>query len=48
MLLGKNDKEIAVKLNIAINTVQAHLKRIYRKIGAAGRFALFALLRGGQ
>jgi DNA-binding CsgD family transcriptional regulator len=47
MLLGKTDKEIAVKLNIAINTVQAHLKRIYRKTGAAGRFALSALVRGG-
>jgi DNA-binding CsgD family transcriptional regulator len=31
MLLGKTDKEIAFKLNIAINTVQAHLKRIYKK-----------------
>jgi DNA-binding CsgD family transcriptional regulator len=47
MLLGKTDKEIAVKLNIAVNTVQAHLKRIYRKTGAAGRFALSALVRGG-
>jgi DNA-binding CsgD family transcriptional regulator len=48
MLLGKTDKEIAVKLNIAINTVQVHLKRIYKKTGAAGRFALSALVRGGQ
>jgi DNA-binding CsgD family transcriptional regulator len=47
MLLGKTDKEIAVRLNIAVNTVQAHLKRIYRKTGAAGRFALSALVRGG-
>jgi DNA-binding CsgD family transcriptional regulator len=46
MLQGKNDKEIAVKLNIAVNTVQVHLKRIYRKTGAAGRFALSALVRG--
>ena len=47
MLQGKTDKEIAVKLNIAVNTVQVHLKRIYRKTGAAGRFALSALVRGG-
>jgi DNA-binding CsgD family transcriptional regulator len=46
MLQGKTDKEIAVKLNIAVNTVQVHLKRIYRKTGAAGRFALYALVRG--
>jgi len=47
MLQGKTDKEIAVKLNIAVNTVQVHLKRIYQKTGAAGRFALSALVRGG-
>jgi DNA-binding CsgD family transcriptional regulator len=47
MLQGKTDKEIAVTLHIAVNTVQVHLKRIYRKTGAAGRFALSALVRGG-
>jgi DNA-binding CsgD family transcriptional regulator len=47
MLVGKTDKEIAVKLNMAVNTVQVHLKRIYKKTGAAGRFALSALVRGG-
>ncbi|MDR2629935.1 MAG: helix-turn-helix transcriptional regulator, partial [Spirochaetaceae bacterium] len=46
MLLGKNDKEIARELNISVNTVQAHLKSVYRKTGAGGRFALFALVRG--
>jgi DNA-binding CsgD family transcriptional regulator len=46
MLQGKTDKEIAVSLYIAVNTVQAHLKRIYRKTGATGRFALSALVRG--
>jgi len=45
LLQGKTDKEIAIKLNIAVNTVQVHLKRIYRKTGAAGRFALSALIR---
>jgi hypothetical protein len=34
MLLGQNDKEIARKLNISVNTVQAHLKSVYRKTGA--------------
>lgn len=48
MLLGKTDKEIAAKLFIAVNTVQVHLKRIYRKTGAAGRFALSALVQGGN
>jgi DNA-binding CsgD family transcriptional regulator len=42
---GKTDKEIAVKLDMAVNTVQVHLKRIDRKTGAAGRFALSALVR---
>jgi DNA-binding CsgD family transcriptional regulator len=48
MLQGKTDKEISVRLNIAVNTAQVHLKRIYRKTGAAGRFALYALVRGGN
>ncbi|MDR2134336.1 MAG: helix-turn-helix transcriptional regulator [Treponema sp.] len=46
MLRGRNDKEIAQELNISVNTVQAHLKSIYRKTVAAGRFAPFALVRG--
>jgi DNA-binding CsgD family transcriptional regulator len=45
MLHGKTDKEISISLNIAVSTVQVHLKRIYRKTGAAGRFALSALVR---
>jgi DNA-binding CsgD family transcriptional regulator len=47
ILQGKTDKEISRLLNIAVNTVQVHSKRIYRKTGAAGRFALSALIRGG-
>jgi DNA-binding CsgD family transcriptional regulator len=46
MLQGKTDKEISTNLNIAVNTVQVHLKRVYRKTGASGRFALAALVRG--
>ena len=46
MLQGKTDKEISIKLEMAVNTVQVHLKRIYRKTGASGRFALSALVRG--
>jgi DNA-binding CsgD family transcriptional regulator len=47
LVQGKTDKEIALCLDMAVNTVQVHLKRIYRKTGAAGRFALSALVRGG-
>ncbi len=48
VLQGKTDKEISIALNIAVNTVQAHLKNIYRKTGAAGRFALSALIQGAS
>jgi DNA-binding CsgD family transcriptional regulator len=48
MLLGKSDKEIAVLLDIALNTVQVHLKNVYRKTGARGRFALMALVGLGK
>jgi DNA-binding CsgD family transcriptional regulator len=44
LLLGKHDKEIAVLLNIDINTVKTHLKKIYRKTGARGRYALMSLV----
>jgi DNA-binding CsgD family transcriptional regulator len=47
LVQGKTDKEIAVRLDMAVNTVQVHLKRIYRKTGVLGRFALSALVRGG-
>jgi DNA-binding CsgD family transcriptional regulator len=47
LVQGKTDKEIAGKLNMALNTVQVHLKNIYRKTGATGRFALSALVHGG-
>ena len=38
---------VSTRATGAANTVQVHLKRIYRKTGAAGRFALSALIRGG-
>jgi DNA-binding CsgD family transcriptional regulator len=47
LLQGKTDKEISARLNIAVNTVQVHLKRVYKKTGALGRFALSALIRNG-
>jgi DNA-binding CsgD family transcriptional regulator len=48
LLRGKSDKEIAVLLYIAVNTVQVHLKNIYRKTGAPGRYALMALVGLGN
>jgi DNA-binding CsgD family transcriptional regulator len=44
LLKGKSDKEIAAFLGIAPNTVQTHLKKVYRKTGAGGRYALMALV----
>jgi DNA-binding CsgD family transcriptional regulator len=44
ILRGKSDKDISASLNIAVNTVQAHLKKIYRKTGAPGRYALMVLV----
>jgi DNA-binding CsgD family transcriptional regulator len=44
LLRGKSDKEIAAFLDIAPSTVQTHLKNVYRKTGAQGRFALMALV----
>jgi DNA-binding CsgD family transcriptional regulator len=48
LIQGKSDKEIAVSLNIAVNTVQVHLKNIYRKTGSPGRYALMALVGLGK
>jgi DNA-binding CsgD family transcriptional regulator len=44
LLQGKSDREIAALSGIAVNTVQVHLKKIYRKTGARGRCALMALV----
>jgi signal transduction histidine kinase len=43
LLGGKSNKEIAVLLGMEANTVQAHLRHIYRKTGSPGRYALMAL-----
>jgi DNA-binding CsgD family transcriptional regulator len=43
LLRGKSYKDIAVTLNIAVNTVQVHLQNIYRKTGVSGRYALLTL-----
>jgi DNA-binding CsgD family transcriptional regulator len=48
LLKGKSDREISALLNIALNTVQVHLKNIYRKTGARGRYALMALVGLGK
>jgi DNA-binding CsgD family transcriptional regulator len=48
MLRGKSDREIATLLEIALNTVHAHLKHIYKKTGVRGRFALMALAGLGK
>jgi DNA-binding CsgD family transcriptional regulator len=43
LLRGQSYKDIAVSLDIAVNTVQVHLQNIYRKTGASGRYALLTL-----
>jgi DNA-binding CsgD family transcriptional regulator len=48
LLQGKSNKEIAVLLNIEVNTVQVHLQNVYRKTGAPGRYALMALVGQGN
>ncbi|MDR2922241.1 MAG: helix-turn-helix transcriptional regulator, partial [Treponema sp.] len=49
LLQGKSNKEIAVALDIEVNTVQVHLQNVYRKTGAPGRYAIMALVgRGGN
>jgi DNA-binding CsgD family transcriptional regulator len=43
LLQGKSDKDIGALLYISVDTVKTHLKNIYRKTGAPGRYALMAL-----
>jgi DNA-binding CsgD family transcriptional regulator len=44
LLRGNSNKEIAALLKITLNTVQVHLKHIYRKTGVRGRYTLMALV----
>ena len=48
LLQGKSDKEIAALLDIALNTVQVHLKHIYKKTSTKGRYALMVLAGLGK
>lgn len=45
MLKGLANKAIARELCVAEGTVKLHLHRIYRKLGAKGRFELAVRLR---
>ena len=47
-LLGKSNKEIASKLYKAVGTVEAQLKSVYQKTGAAGRYALISLVANSK
>jgi DNA-binding CsgD family transcriptional regulator len=44
LLRGKSNKDIGALLEITLNTVQVHLKHIYRKTGVRGRYELMALV----
>jgi DNA-binding CsgD family transcriptional regulator len=48
LLLGKADREIAALLEIGLNTVKTHLKKVYKKTGVRGRCALMALVGVGN
>jgi DNA-binding NarL/FixJ family response regulator len=48
LLQGKSNRELSALLNIEVNTVQVHLRNIYRKTGASGRYALMALAGFGR
>jgi len=47
LLRGKTDKEIAIELDLSIQTVRNVLARIYKHTGAHGRHALISLIRQG-
>lgn len=44
---GLSNKEIAATMHISVHTVEAHLTRIYRKLGIRSRAALARRLSGG-
>lgn len=44
MLTGASSDEIAGILNISLETVRTHVRRIYTKVGASNREQLFAIM----
>ena len=48
LIKGKSNKEIGSLLGIELNTVQVHIRKIYRKTGAKGRYALMVLITNEQ
>ncbi|HET6963692.1 MAG TPA: alpha/beta fold hydrolase [Acidimicrobiales bacterium] len=45
---GRRNREVAAELHLSARTVEAHLGRIYRKLGIASRSQLAALARSGS
>lgn len=48
LLQGKNAKQIAAELNISTNTVNFHIKNLYKKLGIGSRAELFAMLNSSK
>jgi DNA-binding CsgD family transcriptional regulator len=42
---GRSNKEIAATLHVSVHTVEAHLTRIYRKLGVHSRAELIVRVR---
>ena len=43
---GRSNREIAGALHVTVHTVEAHLSRVYRKLGIASRAQLGARMAG--
>jgi DNA-binding CsgD family transcriptional regulator len=48
LICGDTDKEIAVKLDVSVETVRAYLKSIRAKLGAKTRTAIVSIIHGLQ
>lgn len=49
LITGASDREIAVELNLAGQTVRNHLHSVYRKAGVRGRLQLsLSFVNGGR
>ncbi len=46
--LGKKNREVAAQLFTSVATVEAHLTRIYRKLGIRSRTELARLVADGR